>query len=707
MIYTIIQLLYYFLFLFTPLIMSKDTSELFEFDKMIFIYIVTVGVLFFWILAMIRNKKIIWKKTPLDIPILLFLASEILSTVFSIDRQTSFFGYYGRFNGGLLSIITYIALFYGFINFFNKEKIIKLMRISLIGSFLVILWGMPGHFGHDMSCWLFTGQFNNTCWTSQFHPDLRMFSTLGQPNWLGAYLAINFFIGLYFLFSKKNNILLYAYLVLNFITVLFTRSRSALAAVGVGFVIFVVFTFYIERQWRKLLFLGLLFLIPIVIFKTDIPAIDKYLRLPSFHQNIKTKTTTSVAVSPPLNITDSLKIREIVWRGAIRLGERYPLFGTGLETFAYSYYFVRPAAHNLTSEWDYLYNKAHNEYLNYLATTGFIGAGTYILMIGGVLILLSRQIFNIQFSVSKQISNSKSKIDNNERLMAISLLAAYATILVTNSVGFSTTTINLFFYLIPAFVLAWKNDLPASSADKNFDARQWFLSLIAFVVAIFAVIYFAQYWLADIAYAKGNAYAQVNDFQQSASYLSQALNLRYEPVYEDKLSYVLANLAVVASYNKQTDIAKKLVTAADLYNQKTIQDSPENVLYWKTKAKNEYLFYQVTLNNQQLADGIYALQEAQKLAPTDPKIPYSLAIYYSLMGDDVKNIKDKSALDDKSLQEVDKALALKPDYEDGYLLKGQLLKKYGDKQQAKQVFQFILTKINPADQTAKKEIDGL
>ncbi len=700
-----IQLLYYSLFLLAPLIMSKDTSELFEFDKMIFIYIVTVGILFFWVLAMIRNKKIIWKKTPLDIPILLFLASEILSTVFSIDRQTSFFGYYGRFNGGLLSIITYITLFYGFINFFNKEKIMKLMRISLIGSFLVILWGMPGHFGHDMSCWLFTAQFNNTCWTSQFHPDLRMFSTLGQPNWLGAYLAINFFIALYFLFSKKENILLYCYLILNFVTILFTRSRSALAAVGIGFALFAVLTFFIDRQWRKFLILGLLFLIPIIVFKTDIPAIDKYLRLPVLHRNIKTKAVASVKNSPPIIVTDSLKIREIVWRGAVKLGEEYPLFGTGLETFAYSYYFVRPVAHNLTSEWDYLYNKAHNEYLNYLATTGFFGAGTYLLMIGIVYMILLQRIFNFQFSIFKQIPYSKK--DNNEKLMAIGLLAAYTTILVTNFVGFSTTTINLFFYLIPAFVLVWKNDLPAPAADKNFDARQWFLSLTAFVVAIFAVIYFARYWLADIAYAKGNAYAQINDFQQSASYLSQAMSFRYEPVYEDKLSYVLANLAVIASYNKQTDIARKLVAAADLYNQKTIQESPENVLYWKTKAKNEYLFYQVTLNNQQLADGVYALQEAQKLAPTDPKIPYSLAIYYSLMGDDVKNIKDKSALDDKSLQEVDKALALKPDYEDGYLLKGQLLKKYGDKQEAKQVFQFILNKINPQDQTAKKEIDRL
>ena len=40
----------------------------------------------------------------------------------------------------------------------------------------------------------------------------------------------------------------------------------------------------------------------------------------------------------------------------------------------------------MTSEWDYLYNKAHNEYLNYLTTTGIVGLGTHLLLLAGFLI---------------------------------------------------------------------------------------------------------------------------------------------------------------------------------------------------------------------------------------------------------------------------------------------------------------------------------
>ena len=93
----IINYLYSSLFFITPLVMAPFTSELFEFNKLIFIYFITLGIIFFWVLKMILYKKIIIKKTPFDIPILFFFTSQVLSTIFSIDLHTSLFGYYGRF----------------------------------------------------------------------------------------------------------------------------------------------------------------------------------------------------------------------------------------------------------------------------------------------------------------------------------------------------------------------------------------------------------------------------------------------------------------------------------------------------------------------------------------------------------------------------------------------------------------------------------
>ncbi|MBI3366653.1 hypothetical protein HY041_03440, partial [Candidatus Roizmanbacteria bacterium] len=307
--------LYYSLFFFTPLIMASITSELFEFNKMLFIYSIAVLVLFFWIIKIILHKKIILKKTPFDIPLLLFLGSQLIATVISIDTHTSLYGYYGRFNGGLFSIIAYLVLYFGFTTHFfgntNGFQIIeKVLKTSLLSSFLVILWGLPGKFGFDLSCFVFTGQLNNVCWTDQFHPELRMFSTLGQPNWLGAYLAIHFFIGLYFLLKalfipeytssfpekkgyvkkvQKNismrEILLYGYLFLNFSAVLFTRSRSALVSVVGGLLLLFLFGgIYFKNkiaeyrvQILSIVILVVVITLSLIIFKSGFGRIDRYL----------------------------------------------------------------------------------------------------------------------------------------------------------------------------------------------------------------------------------------------------------------------------------------------------------------------------------------------------------------------------------------------------------------------------------------------
>lgn len=746
MIDTIINVLYYVLFFLAPLIMTKDTSELFEFNKMLFIYLITVLVLFFWLLKMIVHKRLIIRKSRFDIVLFIFLLTQILSTVFSIDRHTSFFGYYGRFNGGLLSIISYIVLYYAFISNVSfgeigKSIIQKLLKTSLIASFMVILWGLPGKIGYDLSCFVFMGQLNNSCWTDQFHPELRMFSTLGQPDWLGAYLAINFFVALYFLlreFSKvhnpkpsekkgyikqsiKNNssfplipeLLLFGYLCLNFISILFTRSRSALLAVAIGLAVFSL-VFFITMilnhnySWlnkrRIILSLAIIF-IPIFIFKTGFSTVDRFLSFAFLHSPKKIVSNTQVQqpkvpTGYKIVITDSLTIRKIVWQGAFELGNKYPLFGTGLETFAYAYYFVRPQAHNMTSEWDYLYNKAHNEFLNYFATAGYIGTIAYLLMIGFVFYLFLR--------LYRSHGESQSVTDENQ-LFAMTLLCSYVTILITNFIGFSTTTVNFFFYIIPAFLIIYSGatkETEKKDLSYSFSSIQWLSIIGSGIIALFLIVFLIRYYFADTKYALADAYEKKGDYQASASLLTEALQLKFEHVYEDKLSYEYANLAVVATYQKQQDIAQRLILMADEYNQKSINESPRNVLYWKTRAKNEYLFYQITLQKDVISEGIKALQKAAELSPTDPKIPYSLAIFYSLLGDEDKNPSGNMHDKQLSLQAIDKAINLKPDYRDSYVLKGQLQKKYGDKEGAKKTFEYILANINSDDVDVKKELQS-
>ena len=717
----IIRFFYYILFFITPFLMSSLTSELFEFNKMMFIYFIATCIFFFYLLKIILAKKIIFKRTPFDIPILIFLISQILSLIFSIDPHTSLFGYYGRFNGGLISIISYVILYYGFVSNFKLKHIKKALKISLSSSFLVILWGLPGKVGYDTSCYVFTGKWTNSCWTEQFKPALRMFSTLGQPNWLGAYLVIHFFIAFYFLFSnilkekKKlalSNGIYIAYLILNFACILFTRSRSAIFSVIIGIIFFFIYILIQNRNKTKeyvraIIAVFLVGLLLIILFKTGINNIDKYINWQVFVVKKQSQLKDNNKPQEKLNITSSFDIRKIVWKGAVELGNKYPLFGTGVETFAYSYYFVRPQEHNLTSEWDYLYNKAHNEYLNYFATCGYIGLFSYLAMIFAVLL----------FTITKIKNNNL--LENNNKLLAFSLLISYLTILITNFFGFSTSTINIFFYIIPAIIFisltlntseeTQESQEKAKANTSNLKILQYIFLIPAVLFLVFSLLFIVRYVLADIQYSQAEIYAENDEYQNSILYLGNALDLKYEHVYQDKLSYDLANLAFISSYGNvdEQDLTKKLQELSILANNESLKASPKNVLYWKTRAKDYYLFYQINLDKHEIEKGIKALKVAKELSPTDPKISYSLSLFYSLLYDDEKQKDEKLKYKDYSLVEIERVIRLKPNYYDGYFLKAQLYEKYGENDKAREIYEYILKNFNSNDKEVLNQLEKI
>ncbi len=642
----LLRAVYLFLFFIVPLAMVPFTSELFEFNKMMLIYTAASLVFLIWSLKMIVQNRLIFKRSIFDIFFLLFLLTQILSTIFSIDFHTSIFGYYGRFNGGLISIIAYLTLYYGYVSNFDRSFTKKALKVALLSSVIVILWGIPGKLGVDASCVLFTRKLNNSCWTDQFRPAERMFSTLGQPNWLGQYLLITFFPAYYFFCKNKKrtiNFLLFLYLILSAMCILFTRSRSAIGVLVVGAVVFPLF---LSSYQKKIRVLVVFLIMAVILFKTGVAKIDRFFEISTYLPKKIEKNISVKLKADKLNITESFDIRKIVWQGAVDLGNTYPFFGTGVETFAYSYNFVRPKAHNLTSEWDFIYNKAHNEYLNYLATTGYSGVVSYLLVIAVALLFLFKNL----------------KRDE----LAFPFIFSYISIIITNFVGFSTSSVNLYFYLIPAMaIVSTVGPEKKRQEMTRLTPKHYLLGLASILLTISTILYLINYYEADILYARAVGHYNNQDYQSSAGLLQKAQGLHYEHVYEDKLSYSLANLALLVSPEKsEKETVTRLKNASEYYNVKSLKTSPRNLYYWKTRAKNYYLFYQITLDKSDLEKGIEALETAKKFAPTDPKLDYNEAVYYSL-------IEKKS----KAIAAIDRVIALKPDYNEAYLLKEQLLKK--------------------------------
>jgi hypothetical protein len=488
--------------------------------------------------------------------------------------------------------------------------------------------------------------------------------------------------------------------VFSYLGILLSRSRSSMMSLAPGVLIIMIAFAFLYRKRRDLfttykkqlilVLVGSLIIITCVA-QTGIPQIDSIISLsflqkrPAALQHTLTSQNDSSSLQVVGPVTESLDIRKIVWAGAWELGKQYPLFGTGVETFGYAYYSVRPIAHNATSEWDYLYNKAHNEFLNILATSGWFGLGAYLLLI----------LSSTAYAIKKGLKD----------IFYLFILAIHISLYITNFFGFSITVVNIYWFLTLAFLVVY--DEP-DVLKKSHAAQASFAQVsIVLVLVLWLLNLIGTYWIADYNYAQSDIALKSNNSGAAVNLLQKALSFREEPVYEDKLSYALAQYAYMAAYEKDKDKSAQMIDLAEKLNLKSIQSSSQNVLYWKTRVKNQFIFYQMSLDKKYLFTGLAALDEAYKLAPTDPKIPYFSASYYSLLYDDEKDVKQKKLYQEKSLAAINKTISLKSDYGEAYYLKIQLLRKYNMKSEAKSLLEWYIPRYAPNNEQIKKELEQL
>lgn len=650
--------LYLLLFFATPLLFTSTTSELFEFPKMLFVYGLTIAIVSLHLINHFWHGVPLFRRTPLTIPLVIFFIFQVASTYLSVDPHTSIFGFYGRFNGGLLSLISYLLLYFVLVNYVDRKLIDQIIKTALASGFLVATYGILEHFGIDKSQWVQDVQS-------------RVFSTLGQPNWLAAYLAILLPFAVYRFFNHLNNrkflfsTLDFGLSTLFYLCLLFTKSKSGIIAADVAIIIqlFVLFIHHKSSAIHRK-FLILIAAVLVLLSLTVANPLKDYL-----------SPSPSSEISNPRSdilITPSGDIRKIVWQGAIDLWKKFPYFGTGVETFGYSYYWTRPASHNLTSEWDFLYNKAHNEYLNYLATTGTFGIITYLAVIIAILFL---------------IINHRSSDDDN---LWLAVLAAFISILITNAVGFSVVITSLYFYLLPALSKPIKSDPLALKTP----ALNRFFCLPLAGVGLMGTIFVLGYFQADSAYNQSQKYTAAKHYAAAYASAQSSVDLfASEPAYLNNLALTAAQLALVDAASDQTNEVASLTKIAVASAQKAATISPADVNGYKLQSQIYY--YLSSLDSNYYIQAITSMVKATKLAPTDAKSFYILGEYW-------QNISK----DDEAITNYQQALTLKPNYDYAAFALGQLYfyqKKYPE---AKKYLDLTL-KIAPTNTDAQKLLEQI
>lgn len=711
----LIRVSYYLLFALVPLLLTPLNYELFEYNKMMAVYALTVITVAAWLTKSIARKEFRIAKTPLDIPLGLFFLSQLISAVFSMDPHVSWFGYYSRFNGGMLSVISYLLLYYTAVS--NPEvfgvapsadskpersqnaktrknesavassaasatpAIMKLLLVALVSAAFVALYGVAEHFGIDKNIWVQDVQN-------------RVFSTLGQPNWLAAYLVALIPLSWYFALRQGwKRPVFWGYALLSalfFVVLLYTRSRSGLLGLAVADAVFWVSLLVRPssgKPWSQrvapIFAIHLVFAAIVVVNGVYIEQIDRYVTLRGWQSLLSQKKVLQPEpaaaptgyVAPALESggTASTTIRKYVWEGAIsawKSSTKTKLIGTGTETFAWAFFRFKPVAHNTTSEWDYLYNKAHNEYLNFLATTGAFGLGSYLLLLA-------------VFAAWAVIANRRAAAESDLRHLNAALFAGWSSILVTNFFGFSVVITQIFLFLYPAILIliSRPQGQTRTIAVRLPSWSRWIPAAAATVL----LIELGLFWYADKRFARGYQEDRAGYYAQANPDLTAAATLNPgEPLYHDELAGNLATLAVAAFESKDATGAARFAKLAIDENARALSISPNNVNFLKSKTRVYYTLSALDPALNQAA--VDTLLKASTLSPTDPKIYYNLAILEGRQGNN-----------DRAIAYLLKAKELKKDYRDAYNALNIFYGETGKKQEAKAILEEYLKTVNPGD----------
>lgn len=658
------------LFFLTPFVFTWMNQELFEFSKMIFVYLFTTIIVTLWSLRMIVEKRFIFQKSKLDYFLWAFLFSQIISTFFSMHPRTSWFGYYTRFNGGLLSTITYITLFHAFLSNISKMQIKAMISSLLLGLLLISLYAIPEKLGHSPSCFLITQKFDTNCWTENNNPRDRVFATFGQPNWLAAFLIGLIPLGVWQFRRSKDlpdKLYLIAVLLGSSTALYLTKSRSGWLGLGIGLA-FYLFAIFLRHQSKRIKKSILAVLTGVAIFGIALALVNSRTLLQA---NLKSEDI-------PIGGTPSEEIRKIVWQGALKIWQRYPFFGSGVETFAYSYYLDRPLAHNLVSEWDFLYNKAHNELLNLLANSGAVGLITYLSIFTGLTYIWYK---------------------NNDDYGS-ALLSGIIAIFISNFFGFSTVASNLLLFGLAAMLVKHNfhsgdtelSKINNSNLKEQFPNIGYVICSIVIVLGVWVFMQFWKIWQADYLFTKGQLSFGSGKYEEGISLIHEAIEYSpNEAFFYDDLAGNYAQLSIALANNKESTASAQFAQAAIATNQRALELNKAHLNFYKSQARIYIRLGQ--LDNKYYSYSEQALRKATELAPTDAKIYYNLALVLEIMSQP-----------DEARQNMEYAVAIK----DNYLqARSELARMYfiaGELDKAREQYLYSLEKIAPEDELLQEKL---
>lgn len=632
---------FYLLVFLLPLFFLPFSFEFFEFNKQYLLFFLVSLASFAFLARMVFvEKEIRFKKTPLDFFVLAFLAIAFLSFVFSVDKISGFFGFYGRFSDGLLGILSLGILYFLTTNGAALEpenhsglvSLKTLLKIFTVSVFFVVLSGFFSIFG----VWRMAGQ--------SFFPAIMaqpiFNTTAGSMEGLAVFLAMAVVLlaGMIMAAAKDEKfskifqgILLVASLFLLAI-INFTPAWLAISLSSVVFLVFALFKRIFRESINRLLLPIFLIIISLFFIFFDLSN-QGFLTLPKeqvLSQEVSWKTAFSSAT------------------GNLKSG----LLGSGAGTFYNVFTKHKPLEFNESWIWQIRFDRSGSYASEILATKGFLGILSYLLLVG-MFFLMS------WFLIEPKSIFSGSKFQ-------IPILMAFLALLAGQFFYYQNTSLAFAFWLVLGLgAVSWQKPFKEKTVSfKDFPELSLVFSALAISLGIvFLVFYFfgLKFYLADFNYNKS-----LNILgQERAERLEKAVSLNpYFSQYRMALSrtYLFEAFREMGKPEQEQDEFKIQVLISGSINEakKATDLQPESVACWENSA----IIYRELI---EIAAGaaewsINSFEKAVSLEPTNPVLYTEMGKIYFIAGEK-----------EKAKEYFQKALEKKPDYADALMQEALLL----------------------------------
>lgn len=344
-----------------PLAFLPNIVDEFVLPKLLLIRLLVIILGILLLVGWSLQGAITWRRTPLDWPLLAFIGSAALSSVFAVNQFVAIFGTYDRWEG-LFTIVTYALLFWLAAQFTPGEPDARGLTWSLLCSGYIVAGIAVLQSGFGL---LGGGYF-------AVGGAIRADATLANPDFLGVFLAMLLPIALGKLISQRpfyTRILAANLVIVLAVALVLTYTRAAWIGASIGTVVVLSLRRGQVHLWPALAF-GATLLIGVALI-----AGAKATQTGNNQVGVVNTLYARVVSIADLSAgTESHRLQ--IWRDTLPLIASRPVLGFGPDNFGVVFPPFQ-TGNQLGTLWD----KPHEELLGTAATQGIVGVLAYLWII--------------------------------------------------------------------------------------------------------------------------------------------------------------------------------------------------------------------------------------------------------------------------------------------------------------------------------------